>query len=297
MEQNQIIHNVNIAPEVFEMKLYCPEIASKIQPGQFIVIRVAEEGERIPLSVGDFHRDTGILELLVREIGLTTKRLVQMEVGTVIPDVMGPLGRPTEIEEIDHLLCVGGGVGIAPVHVVAKAYRERGTHVTTIFGARSSNLLAWKEKIKEVSDETIITTDDGSEGKKGFVTVELEDQIKAGRSIDQVFIAGPAIMMKFVTAITKKYDVPSIASLNPIMVDGTGMCGCCRVTVDNTTRFACVDGPDFNGNTVDFDELLSRQRAYLDEEKRALDLAYSEGKVLTPEKHQHKMHGDDKGGE
>ena len=286
MQLNEILFNRNVAPEVFEMQVYCPEIASKIQPGQFIIIKVTDEGERIPLSVGDYDREAGTLDLLIREIGVTTKRLVQMDAGTIIPDVVGPLGKATEIDDIKHLVCVGGGVGIAPVHVVAKAYKERGAHVTTIFGARSSNLLAWKERIMEISDETIIATDDGSEGIKGVVTLPLENEINAGRPIDLVFMAGPAIMMKFVAGVTKKYDVPSIASLNPIMVDGTGMCGACRVTVGGQTRFACVDGPDFDGNAVDFRELLSRQRIYIDDEQECLEKGYECGEILTPDKHQ-----------
>lgn len=286
MQVNEILINRNVAPEVFEMKVYAPEIARKIQPGQFIIIKVTGAGERIPLSVGDYDRTAGTLDLLIREVGVTTKRLVQMEVGSIIPDIVGPLGVPTHLEDIKHLLCVGGGVGIAPVHVVAKAYKERGTHVTTIFGARSSNLLAWKERIMEISDEVIIATDDGSEGIKGVVTLPLENEILGGRPIDLVFMAGPAIMMKFVAGVTRKHNVPSIASLNPIMVDGTGMCGACRVTVGGITKFACVDGPDFDGNAVDFDELLSRQRTYIDKEQECLEKGYECGEILTPEKHQ-----------
>lgn len=286
MQVNEILFNRNVAPEVYEMQVYTPEIAKKIQPGQFIIIKVTKAGERIPLSVGDYDREKGTLDLLIREVGLTTKRLVQLEEGSIIPDIVGPLGKATEIEKIDHLLCVGGGVGIAPVHVVAKAFKEQGTHITTIFGARSSNLLAWRERIEAISDEVIIATDDGSDGIKGVVTLPLENEINTGRPIDLVFMAGPAIMMKFVAGVTRKHDVPSIASLNPIMVDGTGMCGACRVTVGGTTKFACVDGPDFDGNAVDFEELLSRQRTYLDEEKECLEQGYECGDILTPKDHQ-----------
>ncbi len=290
MQANEILFNRNVAPEVFEMRVYAPDIAKKIQPGQFIIIKVTESGERIPLSIGDFNREEGTLDLLIREVGVTTKRLVQMEDGTIIPDIVGPLGKATEIEDnVKHLVCVGGGVGIAPVHVVAKAYKEMGAHITTIFGARSSNLLAWKDRINEISDETIIATDDGSEGIKGVVTLPLENEILAGRPMDLVFMAGPAIMMKFVAGVTKKHSVPSIASLNPIMVDGTGMCGACRVTVGDVTKFACVDGPDFDGNAVDFDELLSRQRTYIDREQQCLEKGYESGEILTPDKHQCKL--------
>jgi glutamate synthase (NADPH) small chain len=285
MQVNEILFNRNVAPEVFEMQVYAPQIAKKIQPGQFIIIKVTNAGERIPISVGDYDREKGTLDLLIREIGVTTKRLVQLDEGSIIPDVVGPLGKPTEIEKIDHLVCVGGGVGIAPVHVVAKAFKEQGTHITTIFGARSSNLLAWRERIEAISDEVIIATDDGSEGIKGVVTLPLENEIVAGRPIDLVFTAGPAIMMKFVCATTTKHNVPSIASLNPIMVDGTGMCGACRVTVGGTTKFACVDGPDFDGNAVDFNELLSRQRIYIEDEKECLDHGYDCGDILTPKDH------------
>jgi len=289
MQPNEILFNRNVAPEVFEMQIYCPDIARKIKPGQFIIVRLRETGERIPLSVGDYDPEAGTLDLLIREIGFTTKFLVQMEKGIVIPDIVGPLGIPTHILNIKHLLCVGGGVGIAPVHIVAKAYRQQGTHVTTIFGARSSNLLAWKDRVMQVSNETIITTDDGTAGLKGLVTAALEDQIQSGRPIDLVFIAGPAIMMKFVAGVTKKHNVPSIASLNPIMVDGTGMCGACRVTVGGVTKFACVDGPDFDGNIVDFNELLQRQRSYIVQEKNALERGYDNGDVLTPDKHRCKL--------
>ena len=286
MQVNEILFSRNIAPEVFEMRIHAPEIARKIKPGQFIIIKVTRAGERIPLSVGDFDRERGTLDLLIREVGVTTKRLVQLEEGSVLPDVVGPLGVPTHIEKIGHLVCVGGGVGIAPVHVVAKAYREQGTHITTIFGARSSDLLAWRERIQEISDEVIISTDDGSEGIKGVVTLPLENEIRAGRPMDLVFMAGPAIMMKFVAGVTKKYNVPSIASLNPIMVDGTGMCGACRVSVGGVTRFACVEGPDFDGNAVDFEELLSRQRIYLQREHECLEHGYECGEILTPGDHQ-----------
>ncbi len=282
----EILLNRKVAPEVFEMKIRAPHVARKIKPGQFIIISLHDDGERIPLSVGDFDPVAGTLDLLIREIGVTTKRLVQMDVGGFIPDIVGPLGKPTEILDVKHLICVGGGVGIAPVHVVAKAYQARGTRVTTIFGARNSELLAWKERVMEISDDLIISTDDGSEGVKGVVTIPLEEYILSGKSVDLVFIAGPAIMMKFVAQVTKKHRVPSIASLNPIMVDGTGMCGCCRVTVGGRTQFACVDGPDFDGNAVDFDELLSRQRMYMKEERESLDRAYGSGVLLTPEKHQ-----------
>ncbi len=285
MQVNEILLNQRVAPEVFEMQIYCPDIARKIQPGQFIIIRVTDEGERIPLSVGDYDPEEGTLDLLIREIGVSTKRLVQMDTGAIIPDIVGPLGKPTELLDVDHLVCVGGGVGIAPVHVVAKAYRKRGAHVTTIFGARTSELLAWKDRVMEVSDEVIISTDDGSEGIKGVVTLPLEQLIESGKPIGLVFTAGPAIMMKFVTMVTTKHDVPSIASLNPIMVDGTGMCGACRVTVGGKTKFACVDGPDFDGNAVDFDELLSRQRIYLEKERDCLEKGYECGEILTPEDH------------
>jgi len=267
----KIIEKKTLAPEVNLIKVQAPEIARKAQPGQFVIIRIDEEGERIPLTIADFDRKKGALTIIFQEVGKTTKQLGRMGVGDFLSDVIGPLGQPSHIKKYGRVVCVGGGIGAAPIYPIARALKEAGNEVIVINGARSENLLIFEEELSRVSDEMIITTDDGSKGRHGLVTEPLKEILQSGKKVDLVFAIGPAIMMKFVCKTSEPFKVKTLVSLNPIMVDGTGMCGACRVSVGGETKFGCVDGPDFDGHQVDFDLLMARQRMYLEEEKRALE--------------------------
>ena len=248
-----------------------PEIARKAQAGQFVIVRVSEEGERIPLTIADFDADAGTITIVFQQVGKTTKQMGSMDVGDQFASFTGPLGKPTEVEEYGTIVCVGGGVGIAPIYPIARALRQAGNRVISIIGARSKNLLFWEEKLRSVSDELIVCTDDGSYSRKALVTEPMKELLEKDKSITRIWAIGPAIMMKFTALTSKPFGTPTIVSLNSIMVDGTGMCGACRVEVGGQTRFACVDGPEFDGHQVDWDLLLERQRIYLTEEKVALE--------------------------
>jgi ferredoxin--NADP+ reductase len=248
-----------------------PTIASKVQPGQFVVLRIHEEGERIPLTVADFDRDEGTLTLIFQEVGKTTVHMGTLEEGDSILDLVGPLGKPTHIEKFGTVACIGGGIGIAPVYPVARALRQVGNRVISVIGARCRDLLILEDEMTEVSDEIYVTTDDGSYGKKAFVTQEMERLINENYRFDFAIGIGPVPMMKAFALVTAKYGIIAKVSLNPIMVDGTGMCGVCRVSVGGKTRFACVDGPEFDAAEVDFDLLSARQKIYCDEEKESLE--------------------------
>jgi len=255
-------------------KLYvveAPDVARKAQPGQFIILRVDVQGERIPLTIADYDREAGTITIVVQEVGKTTKQLGTLEAGDSLASFTGPLGRPTEIEEYGTVVVVGGGLGIAPIYPICRALREGGNHVIGIIGARSGDLLFWEDEMRGVTDELIVVTDDGSYARKALVTAPLKELLDSDREVAAVWAIGPAIMMKFAALTTKPYGVKTIVSLNSIMVDGTGMCGACRVSVGGRTRFACVDGPEFDGHQVDWDLLLSRQRIYMDLEKVALE--------------------------
>lgn len=255
-------------------KLYvieAPEVARKARAGQFIILRVVEQGERIPLTIADYDGEAGTVTIVVQEVGKTTKLLGTLNEGDCLASFTGPLGIPTEIENYGTVVVVGGGLGIAPIYPICRSLREAGNHVIGIIGARSANLLFWEDKMRSVTDELIVCTDDGSYARKALVTVPLKELLESGRKVDRVWGIGPAIMMKFIALTTKPFGVKTIVSLNSIMVDGTGMCGACRVSVGGKTRFACVDGPEFDGHEVDWDLLLSRQRIYLDLEKLALE--------------------------
>jgi ferredoxin--NADP+ reductase len=257
-----------------DTKLYlieAPMIASKVLPGQFVVLRIHDEGERIPLTVADFDRKEGTLTLIVQEIGKTTREMGTMKEGDSILDLVGPLGRPTHIEKFGTVACVGGGIGIAPVHPIARAMREAGNKVVSIIGARSKDLIILEKEMEKVSDEIYVTTDDGSYGKKAFVTQELERLVGEGYKFDFAIGIGPVPMMRAFAMSTMKCGIPAKVSLNPIMIDGTGMCGVCRVSVGGKVRFACVDGPEFDASEVDFDVLCSRQTTYIEEEKESLE--------------------------
>ena len=252
----KIVSKETIAPNVHKYVLDAPLIARKRLPGQFVVIRIAETGERIPLTIADGDPEAGTITLVVQSVGKTTVQLSLKEAGDSIPDVLGPLGKPTHVEKVGTVLAVGGGIGIAPLYPITKAMKEAGNHIVTVLGARSRDLFIMEEEMRSVSDEVIITTDDGSRGRKGLVTDAIKELDDAGRKIDLVVAIGPPVMMKFVSMLTKELGMPTIVSLNPIMIDGTGMCGGCRVTVGGATRFACVDGPEFDGHEVDFDGLM-----------------------------------------
>jgi ferredoxin--NADP+ reductase len=251
------------------MVIEAPAVARKALAGQFVILRIDEEGERIPLTIADFDRQAGTITIIFQEVGKSTLQLGQMVVGDSLASFTGPLGEPTEVEDFGTVLCVGGGVGIAPIFPIARALKQAGNHVISIIGARNEGLLFWEEKMGEVSDEMIVCTDDGSYGRKALVTVPMRELLESRDDIGHVWAIGPAIMMKFCSLTAEPFSPPITVSLNSIMVDGTGMCGACRVEVGGRTRFVCVDGPEFDGRKVDWDQLLARQRIYLSEEKQA----------------------------
>ncbi|MEJ2165854.1 MAG: sulfide/dihydroorotate dehydrogenase-like FAD/NAD-binding protein [Desulfobacterales bacterium] len=248
-------------------EIEAPMIARKAKPGQFVILKVGEEGERIPLTMAEADSENGTITVIYQVVGKSTALFKTLQVGDSYQDVIGPLGKPTHIEKLGKVVCVGGGTGIAVLHPITRAMKEIGNHVISIIGARSKDLLILEEKMKAASHELRVCTDDGSYGHHGFVTDVLKE-ILENEKIDQAVAIGPVPMMKFVSLLTKKYDVPTLVSLNPIMVDGTGMCGGCRVTVGGKTKFACVDGPEFDGHQVDYDELMLRLQAYCEDEKK-----------------------------
>ncbi|MCL7474724.1 MAG: sulfide/dihydroorotate dehydrogenase-like FAD/NAD-binding protein [Methanosarcinales archaeon] len=267
----KILEKFQIVPTIHQMIIDAPKIARKAMPGQFVILRIDEPGERIPLTIADFDRDKGTVTTIFMEVGKTTKQLSTMNAGDSLQDFVGPLGNPSEIEPSDTVICVGGGVGVAPIYPIARAHKAIGNKVISIIGARSAQLLLWEDKMKDVSDELYITTDDGTKGHHGFVTDVLKKLLEGDEPVSKVISIGPAIMMRTVAGVTHPFGVKTIVSLNSIMVDGTGMCGACRVLVGGETKFACVDGPEFNAHEVDFTLLMNRLMMYRDEEKRALE--------------------------
>lgn len=253
----RIVNYKDLSEPVFEMEIEAPQIAKKAQPGQFLIVRIDENGERIPLTIADQDLEKGTVTIVVQRLGRTTEQLGKMRAGDTLIDVVGPLGKPSEIENYGTVVIVGGGVGIAPIHPIAKALKEAGNHVVTIIGARNTDLLFWREQLKEASHELYIATDDGSEGEKGFVTGILA-RICAEQDVKRVWAVGPMVMMRNAVEVTKPMGIKTFVSMNPIMIDGTGMCGCCRVQVGTETKFACVDGPEFDGAEVDFDLAMKR---------------------------------------
>jgi len=266
----KILKKEELSDAVTLFEIEAKDIAKKAKAGNFFVLKIDEQGERIPLTIADFDRERGTITTIFQKMGKTTHQLGALSEGDALSDVIGPLGMHSHIEKFGKVVCVGGGVGIAPIYPIARALKEAGNTVISIIGARSKNLIFWEDKMREVSDELIIVTDDGSHGRKAVVTVPL-DELLRDDDIQLVYAIGPAIMMKFVSKTTEKYQVKTIVSLNSIMVDATGMCGACRVEVGGETKFACVDGPEFEGHKVDFDLLMSRQRMYIDEEKLAME--------------------------
>ena len=267
----RIIAKERLAENIHLLEVEAPEVARKAQPGQFVVVRVDEEGERIPLTIADWDVERGSITIILLAVGTTTRKLARLNAGDSILNFVGPLGRPTEIDRFGTVICVAGGVGTASIFPISRLLKARQNEVIAIMGARTKELIFWEDHLRSVSHQLIVTTDDGSYGRKGVVTEPLKEFLGA-RKVDRVIAIGPAVMMKFCCLTTKPFGVNTIVSLNSIMVDGTGMCGCCRVSVGGETKFACVDGPDFNGHEVDWDLLMKRQRAYLEEEKKSLEL-------------------------
>jgi ferredoxin--NADP+ reductase len=266
-----IVKARQLASDVKWFRIKAPLVAKHRKPGQFVIIRLNETGERIPLTIADTDRQAGTIELIVKAIGATTMRLCEKDEGDSISDVMGPLGQPTEILKVDHAVAVGGGVGTAVIYPLAQALRQAGTHVSAITGGRTKELVVLEEELGKVADAVYACTDDGSYGFHGTVADKLKELMAdADRPIGAVYAAGPVPMMRAIAELTRAAGIKTIVSLNPIMVDGTGMCGGCRITVGKETKFACVDGPEFDGHQVNFDELADRLTAYREQEKRAL---------------------------
>ncbi len=263
----EILLKQDLVPNIHLFKVGVPDVAKKAQAGQFVVIRIDEKGERIPLTIADWDREEGSITIVFMEVGTTTHRLALLKAGDFITDFIGPLGLPTHIDKFGTVVCVAGGFAVATIMPIARAMREKGNKVISIMGARNKALIFWEDELRSVSDQLIVTTDDGSYARKGLVTEPLKELLEGSDTIDRVIAIGPSIMMKFCAKTTLPFGVKTIVSLNPIMVDGTGMCGCCRVSVGGETKFACVDGADFDGHQVDWDLLFARQRIYLDEEK------------------------------
>ena len=274
----KVLDRVDYSADVFMQVIEAPAIAAACQPGQFIILRIDEEGERIPLTIADFDREAGTITIVVQAIGKTTRQLQQLGKGDWITNFIGPLGIPSEIEKVGTVICAGGGIGVAPIYPIARALKEAGNKVISIVAARNESLLLWEDRMREVSDELIVTTDDGSRGRHCLVTEPLKELCETG-DVDLVYAIGPGIMMKFCAKTTEPYGVKTLVSLNSIMVDGTGMCGACRCSVGGETKFVCVDGPEFDGHQVDFDLLLARQRQYLPQEKESLDAFLSKTAV------------------
>ena len=263
------IINVEVLVEdtIYKHEIKAPQIAKKAKPGQFVMVRSGADGERVPLTVADLDIDKGTITIVFMIIGKSSRLYSTLKVGDSYRDVVGPLGEPTHIEKQEgKIVCVGGGTGTAVLHPITRGNFEAGNDVTVILGARNKDYLIFEDEMKKVSNDLRICTDDGSKGRHGFVTDALKELLEEG-GISEVVAIGPVPMMKFVSLLTKEYDVPTVVSLNPIMIDGTGMCGCCRVTVDGETKFACVDGPEFDGHKVDYDNLMMRLGAYIPEEK------------------------------
>ncbi|MCL4457785.1 MAG: sulfide/dihydroorotate dehydrogenase-like FAD/NAD-binding protein [Nitrospirae bacterium] len=257
-------------PDVYYYKVEAPLISKKAKPGQFVIIRLNEKGERIPLSLADINPDEGTISLIVMSVGKTTTEMSTLNAGDEIRDFCGPLGQPTHIEKYGRVILVGGGFGAAPLYPIARELKAAGNEVTVIMGARSKDLLIYENEMRSLSDKVLITTDDGSKGIKGVVTAALRQELEQSGA-DMVMAVGPAIMMKFVCGTTVPFGVKTFVSLNSIMIDGTGMCGGCRVSIGGKTRFACIDGPEFNGQEVDWDILINRQKTYLSEEKESFE--------------------------
>jgi ferredoxin--NADP+ reductase len=265
----KIVEKEYLNPTVVKIVVEAPRIAKKALPGQFIILKIDEQGERVPFTVADFDRENGLVTVIFQIVGATTKKLAELSAGEYILDFAGPLGQPTEVGQVKRVAVIGGGLGCAIALPQAKALHERGVDVDIIAGFKTRDLVILEKEMTEASTRLILTTDDGSVGRSGLVTQVLKDEVEAGAEYDLVIAIGPVIMMKFVEKLTRELGLPLIVSLNPIMIDGTGMCGGCRVRVGGEIKFACVDGPDFDGHLVDFDELMARNRTYTEAERHA----------------------------
>ncbi len=263
----KILRKKELCANQYELTIHAPYITKNAQAGQFIILRVSEDGERVPLTIADYNRETGELTIVFMAVGFTTKQLATLEVGDELVDIVGPLGQPTHIQNYGTVVCLAGGYGAAPCYLIAKAFKEAGNKVYMIMGARTKELIFWQDKMKDACTELFITTDDGSLGTKGFVTGVLEN-LMSKEKIDYAIAVGPMPMMRAVADLTRDKGIKTEASMNPIMVDGTGMCGACRVTVGGQVKFACVDGPDFDAHQIDFDEVINRTKIYKDYEKK-----------------------------
>ena len=271
-EMFKILTKERIAPKEYDLWVEAPRVAKSAKPGQFVVLRPNERGERIPLTIADFNRDEGTIRIIYQAVGKTTAMMAAMNVGDYIQDISGPLGTPSDIENYGTVLMVGGGVGIAALFPILRALKQAGNKVITILGGRTSELVIMKDDCSKYSDELIVTTDDGSEGRKGVVTEAMKWLVnERGEKIDRCWAIGPTIMMKFCALTATELNLPVWVSMNPLMVDGTGMCGCCRLTVDGSIKFGCVDGPEFDGTKINWDEFLGRMRQYKDEEKISME--------------------------
>ncbi len=266
----KILYKKELCQNQFEIRIKAPFITKNAQAGQFIILRVDKNSERIPLTIADYNRETEELTIVYMAVGYTTKKLAKLEVGDEIEDIVGPLGVPTHIEKYGTVVCLAGGYGAAPCYLIAKAFKDAGNKVYMIMGARNKDLIFWQDKMKNACSELFITTDDGSLGTKGFVTGVMQD-IMNKETVNYAIAVGPMPMMKAVADLTRDKGIKTEASMNPIMVDGTGMCGACRVTVGGEVKFACVDGPDFDAHKIDFDEVINRTRIYKEQEKRCDD--------------------------
>lgn len=265
---SKILEKEYFSKNVVKLVLDAPEIAKSRKPGHFVIIKIGDKGERIPLTIASSDVEKGTITLVVQKVGVTSAKLLNLEVGEEVTDVVGPLGEATHIEKVGTVLCAGGGVGVAPLLPIVEGFKKAGNRVITVLAARTKDLVILEEQMREFSDEVIIMTDDGSYGNKGLVTMGMEEVIEREK-VDLSVVIGPAIMMKFASLTTKKYKIKTYASLNTIMVDGTGMCGACRISVGGKTKFVCVDGPEFDAHQVDFDQMLMRLGAYKDQEYAA----------------------------
>jgi ferredoxin--NADP+ reductase len=277
---NTIIEKTELAENVVKLRVKAPLIAEERKPGQFVIVQIdSNYSERIPLTIADADAMEGSITLIFQVVGGTTHKLALLHPGDTIENVLGPLGTPTHIERFGTVVCVGGGIGIAPLHPIARALKENGNRVIIILGARTKDLLILEQEMRAVADELIICTDDGSYGRKALVTVPLKELCERQPAPDKVVAIGPAIMMKFCAETTRPFSIPTVVSLNTIMIDGTGMCGGCRVSVGGETKFVCVDGPEFDGHLVDFDNMMMRLRAYTDFEHKALERCRLEAEI------------------
>ena len=284
----RILEKQRLSDVIVLMVVEAPHIARNAKAGQFVIVIADEHGERIPLTIADHDPVAGTITLVIQEIGKSTMQMAGLRAGDALFSLAGPLGHPTEIEEYGTVVYVGGGVGIAPIYPIARDLKQAGNRVISIIGARSKPLLFWEEKMRSVSDELIVCTDDGSYGRQALVTAPLKELLATqGHEIVKVWAIGPTIMMKFVAATTRPFNVPTIVSLNSIMIDGTGMCGGCRVAMTDGARFVCVDGPEFDGHRVDWDNLLSRMQYYRDEERTAVDRWQQRSTAAASRQHAH----------